>query len=80
MDCKELFNSIKVNQIKFDETIKKQNEFLNKLSIIKIGKKTNNQKEVINIKLFYISREEVINFSRDYGKMVLDAANKLKSK
>ena len=80
MDCKELFNSIKVNQIKFDETIKKQNEFLNKLSIIKIGKKTNNQKEVINIKIFYISREEVINFSRDYGKMVLDAANKLKSK
>ena len=27
---------------------------------------------------FYISREEVIIFFRDYGKMVLDAAYKLK--
>ena len=52
---------------------------LNKLSIIKIGKKTNNHKEVINnLENFYISREEVINFFRDYGKMVLDAAYKSK--
>ena len=43
-DSKELFNSIKDNQIKFDEGIKKQNEFLNKLSIVKIGRKNNNQK------------------------------------
>ena len=39
MDSRELFNAIKNNQIKFDEAIKKQNEFLNKLSTIKIGKK-----------------------------------------
>ena len=40
-------------------------------------KKTDNQKEVINnLENFYISREEVINSSRDYGRMVLDAAYK----
>ena len=79
MNSRELFNSIKDNQVKFDEAIKKQNEFLNKLSIIKIGQKTNNQKEVINnLENFYISREEVINCFRDYGQMVLDAAYKSK--
>ena len=36
---KELFNVIKNNQIKFSEVKKKQNEFLNKLSDIKAGKK-----------------------------------------
>ena len=78
-DSKELFNSIKDNQIKFDEGIKKQNEFLNKLSIVKIGRKNNNQKEVINnLENFFISREEVINFFRDYGEMALDATYKSK--
>ena len=48
MDSKELFNAIKNNQIKFSEVKNKQNEFLNKLSIIKIGKKTAGQKKVIN--------------------------------
>ena len=40
MDSKELFNAIKNNQIKFSEVKNKQNEFLNKLTNIKIGKKT----------------------------------------
>ena len=45
----------------------------------KLVKKTDNQKEVINnLKNFYISREEVINFFKDYGKLVLDAAYKSK--
>ena len=62
-DSKELFNAIKNNQIKFSEVKNKQNEFLNKLSNIKIGKKTREQKEVIkNPEKFYNSREEVINF------------------
>ena len=57
--------------------LKRQNEFLNKLSNINIGKKTPEQKEVINnLENFYKSREEAINFFRDYGKMVLDAAYK----
>ena len=78
-DSKELFNAIKDNQINFDDAVKRQNEFLNKLSNIKIGKKTLAQKEVINnLENFCISREEVINFFRDYGKMVLDASYKSK--
>ena len=39
MDSKELFNAIKNNQVKFGDIKNKQNEFLNKLSNIKIGKK-----------------------------------------
>ena len=42
-------------------------------------KKTDNQKEVINnLENFYISREEVINSSIDYGRIVLDASYKSK--
>ena len=78
-DSKELFSIIKNNQISFDDALRRQNEFLNKLSNIKIGKKTLEQKEVINnLEKCYISREEVFNFFRDYGKMVLDAAYKSK--
>ena len=44
-DSKELFNAIKNSQIKFSEVKNKQNEFLKKLSIIKIGKKTDKQKK-----------------------------------
>ena len=74
MDSKELFNAIKNNQIKFSEVKNKQNEFLNKLSNIKIGKKTPEQKEVINnLEKFYNSREEVINFFKDYIEMLSDA-------
>ena len=40
----------------------------------KIGKKTTEQKEVINnLEKFYLSREEVINFFRDYIEMLSDA-------
>ena len=50
----------------------KQNEFLNKLNNIKIGKKTTKQKGVINnITRFYLSREEVINFFKDYVEKLL---------
>ena len=78
-DSKELFNVIKDNQINFDDAVKRQNEFLNKLSNIKIGKKTPEQIETIdNLEKIYHSREEIINFFRDYGKMVLDADYKSK--
>ena len=67
MDSKQLFNAIKNNQIKFSEVN-------NKLSNIKIGKKTAEQREVIdNLNKFYNSREEVINFFRDYIEMLSDA-------
>ena len=47
IDSKELFNAIKNNQIKFSEVKNKQNEFLNKLSNIKIVKKTSKTKSLI---------------------------------
>ena len=60
---KDLFNAIRNSQIKLTEAKNKQNELLNKLSDMKIGKKTPEQKEVINnLEKFYNSREEVINF------------------
>ena len=72
-DSKELFNAIKNNQIKFSEVKNKQNEFLNKLNNIKIGKKNTEQKETINnLETFYSSREKVINFFRDYIEILSD--------
>ena len=44
-DSKERFNAIKNSQIKFSEVKNKQNEFLNKLSNVKIGKKLMNKKK-----------------------------------
>ena len=74
MNSEELFNAIKNSQIKFSEAKNKQNEFLNKLRNIYVGKKTLKQKEVINdLEKFYHSREEVINFLRDYIEMLSDA-------
>ena len=81
-DSKELFNAIKNNQIKFSEVKNKQNEFLNKLSNIKIGKKTIKQKETINnLEKFYNCREEVTNFLETILKsylMVILIQNKMK--
>ena len=64
MNSRELFNAIKNSHIKFSEVKNKQNEFLNKLSNMKTGKETPEQKEVINNNLenFYNSREQVIKF------------------
>ena len=73
-DSKELFNAIKNNQIKFSEVKNKQNEILNKIRNIKAGKKTPEQRKVINnLENLYISREEVIIFFRDYIEMLSDA-------
>ena len=38
-DSKELFGAIKNNKINFDDTVKRQNELLSKISNVKIGKK-----------------------------------------
>ena len=74
MDSKRLFNAIKNFQIKFGEAKNKQDEFLNKLNNIKIGKKTIEQKEIINnLAKFYNSREQVINFFTDYVEILFDA-------
>ena len=74
IDSKERFNAIKNSQIKFSDAKNKQNEFSNKLSNIKIGKKTPEQWEVVNnLEKFYNFREEVINICRDYVEMLSDA-------
>ena len=39
MDSKELFDKIKNKQLKFDDTIKKREEFLNKINEVKISRK-----------------------------------------
>ena len=45
-----------------------------KLTNIKIGRKTQEQEKIINnLERFYISRQEVINFFRDYTEMLSDA-------
>ena len=44
-------------------TENKQNDFFNKLTNIKIGRKTLEHEKIINnIERFYVSRQEVINF------------------
>ena len=79
MDSKELFNAVKNDRVGFDYVLKIQKELLNKISDVKIGKKTPEQRKVIgNLNKFYLSREEVINFFRDYSKMVLYAKYKSK--
>ena len=74
MDSKELFNAIKNSQIKFSDAKNKQNEFLNKLNEVKIGRKTLEQEKIINnLEYFYLSRQEVINLFRDFTEMLSDA-------
>ena len=78
-DSKELFNAIRDGKIAFSEAKNKENDFLSKLTNIKIGRKTLEQEKIINnIKRFYISRQEVINFFRDYTEILSDANYKAK--
>ena len=73
-DSRGLFNAIRNNQMKFSVVKSKQNEFLNKLNDIKIGKKNyRTKKKINNLEKFYISRQEVIKFFRDYIEMLSDA-------
>ena len=60
---KELFNAIRGGKIGFSEVKNKQNDLLNKLTNIRIGRKTLEQEKIINnLERFFISRQEVINF------------------
>ena len=74
MDSKEFFNAIRDNKIGFSEAKNKQNDFLNKLTNIKVGRKTLEQEKIINnLERFYVSGQEVVNFFRDYAEMFSDA-------
>ena len=44
MDSKQRFSAKENNQINFNDEVERQNEFLNKLSNIKIGKKNSKTK------------------------------------
>ena len=74
MDSKELFNAIRKSKIKFSDVKNKQKEFLNKLSNIKIGKKTPEQKKVINNLGKFQNSKEDVNFFKDYIEMFSDAS------
>ena len=72
MDSKEIFNKIKNNHIKFSEVKNKQNEFLNKLSNIKITKKLpNKKKRLIILKNFAILEKKLLIFSETILKCYL---------
>ena len=74
MDSKKFFTAIRDNKIEFSEAKNKQNNFLNKLTNIKIGRKTLEQEKITNnLERFCVSRQEVINFFRDYTEMFSDA-------
>ena len=78
-DSKERLNAIRDGKIGFSEAKNKQDQFLSKLTNIKTGKKTLEQKEVINnIERFYISRQEVFNFFRDFTEIISDSDYKAK--
>ena len=73
-NSKELFNAIRDGKIGFSVVKNKKNDFLNKLTNIRIGRKTLEQEKIIiNLERFYVSRQEVINFFRDYAEMLSDA-------
>ena len=73
-DSKEHFRAIRDGKIGFSEVKNKQNDFLNKLTNLKIGRKNLEQEKIINnLERLYISRQEVINFFRDYTEMLSDA-------
>ena len=70
---KKLFNAVRDGKIGFSVVKNKQNDFLNKLTNIKIDRKTQEQEKIFNNgERFYVSRQEVINFFRDSTEMLSD--------
>ena len=61
MDSEELFNAIKNNQISFNDALKRQNEFLNKLSNVKIGKKLSSKKRILIILINFTFLEKKLS-------------------
>ena len=79
MDSKKRFDKLKNDQVKYDHKLNRQEEFLKKLNEVKIGKKIDEQKDVINnLDKFYHSREEVFNFFGDYTGMMFDSSYQAK--
>ena len=71
-ESKELFNAVKDSQINFDDVVKSQNELLSKISNVKMGKKTDNHKKVINnLNNFYILEKKLLIFLETMEKWFL---------
>ena len=63
MDSKELFNKTRNGQIKADDALNKQEDFLKKLNEVKIGRKNHEQEEVIaNLEKFTILEKKFLIF------------------
>ena len=79
-NSKEFFNIIKNNQINFDDALKRQNEFLNKLSNIKIGKKNfrTAKKWLIILKKFIFLEKRFLIFLETMEKWFLMQPKKSK--
>ena len=79
-NSKERFNIIKNNQINFDDTLKRQNEFLNILSNIKIGKKNfrTAKKWLIILKTFIFLEKRFLIFLETMEKWFLMQPKKSK--
>ena len=59
-NSKELFNAIKDDKIGFSEAKNKQNDFLNKLTNIKIGRKTLEQEKIISKDFTFLDKKLLI--------------------
>ena len=71
-NSKQLFSAIKNNQINFDDVVKRQKEFLNKLSSVKIGKNLSNKKKrLITLKNFIILEKKLLTFLKTMEKWFL---------
>ena len=58
-DSKELFKAIRSSQIGFSEAKNKQSDFFNKLTNIKIGRKSPEQEKITISKNFIILNKEL---------------------
>ena len=70
-DSEEIFNAIKNNQIKFIDARNSQNKFLNKLSNIKIGRKSLEQEKIIISKTFTFLDKKLLIFLKTLLKYYL---------
>ena len=84
MNSKEVFNSIKNNKIKFSEVKNKQNHFLKKLNLVKMGKKmTKKEKWLIIVINFIFLEKRLLIFLETLLKcylMLITMQNKMKLK
>ena len=70
-DSKELFKAIRSSQIGFSEAKNKQNDFLDKLTNIKIVRKNLEQEKIINnLESFTFLDKKLLIFQRRYGNVI----------